>query len=110
LRSRRSGILSAPDESQLAPFFKKKLGQLSDSKLIFSSPKRHPGAHHPSFERDKIAMEKSKLDILDLEINVLKEHEKNLDKLLERLETLIEAIFQIQTRLEVLCEDIEKTL
>ncbi len=55
-------------------------------------------------------MEKSKIDVLDLVINVLKEHEKRLDELLERLETLIEAFFQIQTRLEVLCEDIEKTL
>ncbi len=81
-----------------------------DSKLILSSHKRHPGAHHPSFERDKIAMEKSKLDVLDLVINVLKEHENSLDKLLERLDTLIEAFSQIQTRLEVLCEAIEKTL
>jgi hypothetical protein len=53
-----------------------------DSKLILSSHKRHPGAHHPSFERDKIALEKNKLDVLDLVINVLKEHEKSLDKLL----------------------------
>jgi hypothetical protein len=43
---------------------------------------RHPRVHHPSFERDKIALEKNKLDVLDLVINVLKEHEKSLDKLL----------------------------
>ena len=55
-------------------------------------------------------MEKSKLDVLDLVIDVLKEHEKSLDKLLERLDTLIEALSQIQVRLEVLCESIEKAL
>jgi hypothetical protein len=82
----------------------------SDSKLILSSHMRHPRVHHPSFERDKIALEKNKLDVLDLVINVLKEHEKSLDKLLERLDTLIEAFSQIQTRLEVLCKDIEKIL
>jgi ABC-type transporter Mla subunit MlaD len=53
-------------------------------------------------------MEKSKLDVLDLVINILKEHEKNLDRLLERLDTLIEAFAQIQTRLEILCNTIEK--
>ena len=81
-----------------------------DSKLILYSHKRHPGAYNPIFERDKIAMEKNKLDVLDLVINVLKEHEKRLDMLLERLDTLIKAFSQIQTRLEVLCEEIEKTL
>ncbi len=54
-------------------------------------------------------MEKSKLDVLDLVINVLKEHEKSLNKLLERFDTLIEAFSKIQTRLEVLCESIEKS-
>jgi len=54
-------------------------------------------------------MDKSKLDVLDLVINILKEHEKNLDRLLERLEMLIEAFSQIQTRLETLCNTIEKT-
>jgi len=54
-------------------------------------------------------MEKSKLDVLDLVINILKEHEKNLDRLLERLEMLIETFSQIQTRLETLCNTIEKT-
>ena len=73
-----------------------------DSKLILYSNKRHPGAHHPSFERDKIAMEKSELDILDLIINVLNEHEKWLDMLFDMLDTFIEAFSQIQKRLEVL--------
>ena len=45
-----------------------------------------------------------------LVIDVLKEHEKSLDKLMERLDTLIEAFSQIQARLEVLCESIEKEL
>ncbi len=54
-------------------------------------------------------MEKSKLDVLDLVINVLKEHEMSLDKLLERFDTLIEAFSKIQTRREVLCESIEKS-
>ena len=52
---------------------------------------------------------RTKTDVLDLVINILKEHEKNLDRLLERLETLIDAFSQIQTRLETLCNTIEKT-
>ena len=55
-------------------------------------------------------MENSKLDVLDLVISVLKDHEKSLDRLLERLDTLIESFSQIQTRLEILCENIEKSL
>jgi hypothetical protein len=54
-------------------------------------------------------MKNSKLDTLDLVINVLKEHEKSLDELVERLDMLIDAFSIIQTRLEVLCDKIEKT-
>jgi len=54
-------------------------------------------------------MDKGKVDVLDLVINVLREHEATLDKLLERLDTLIEAFSVIQVRLEVLCEEMERT-
>lgn len=54
-------------------------------------------------------MDKSKLEALDLVINVLKEHEKRLDGLVERLDTLIDAFSRIQTRLEHMCNKIEQT-
>ena len=56
-----------------------------------------------------LGMDKGKVDVLDLVINVLREHEATLDKLLERLDTLIEAFSVIQVRLEVLCEEMERT-
>ena len=56
-----------------------------------------------------LGMDKGKVDALDLVISVLREHEATLDKLLERLDTLIEAFSTIQARLEVLCEEMERT-
>ena len=56
-----------------------------------------------------LGMDKGKVDALDLVISVLREHEATLDKLLERLDTLIEAFSVIQVRLEVLCEEMERT-
>ena len=56
-----------------------------------------------------LGMDKGKVDALDLVISVLREHEATLDKLLERLDTLIEAFSVIQARLEVLCEEMERT-
>ena len=52
-------------------------------------------------------MEKGQLEAIDLIINVLREHEKNLDNLLDRLDTLIEALSTTMARLEYLYERIE---
>ena len=52
-------------------------------------------------------MEKGQLEAIDLVINVLREHEKNLDNLLDRLDTLIEVLSTTMTRLEYIYESIE---
>jgi len=52
-------------------------------------------------------LEKGQLEAIDLIINVLREHEKNLDNLLDRLDTLIETISTIMARLEYFYEKIE---
>ena len=54
-------------------------------------------------------MENSKLDTLDFVINVLKEYDKSLNKLVERLYILINTFSIIQTRKEVMRYKIEKT-
>ncbi len=52
-------------------------------------------------------MEKGQLEAIDLIINVLRDHEKNLDNLLDRLDTLIETISTIMARMEYFYEKIE---
>jgi len=52
-------------------------------------------------------LEKGQLEAIDLIINVLREHEKNLDNLLDRLDTLIEVLSTTMARLEHLYERIE---
>lgn len=52
-------------------------------------------------------MEKGQLEAIDLIINVLREHEKTLDNLLDRLDTLIETLSATMARLEYLYERIE---
>ena len=52
-------------------------------------------------------MEKGQLEAIDLIINVLREHERNLDRLLDRLDTLIEALSATMARLEHLYDRIE---
>ena len=49
-------------------------------------------------------MKKGKLDAFDLVIKVLRDHEKNLDNLIERLETLSTQI----ARLEYIYDKIEQ--
>jgi len=39
--------------------------------------------------------EKAKLDVIDLVIKVLREHEHSLDQLIERLETLVQSMHEI---------------
>ena len=52
-------------------------------------------------------MEKGQLEAIDLIINVLREHEKNLDNLLDRLDTLIDALSTTMLRLEYIYESLE---
>ncbi len=52
-------------------------------------------------------MEKGQLEAIDLIINVLRDHEKNLDNLLDRLDILIETISTITARLEYFYEKTE---
>ncbi len=52
-------------------------------------------------------MDKSKLETFELVINVLMDHEKNLDNLLEKLETLIETLSTLVIRLEYVFEKLE---
>ena len=54
-------------------------------------------------------MEKSKLEAFDLVIGVLKEHEDNLDHLLNRLDTLVEVLSTLLVRLEYFYEQVEET-
>ena len=55
-----------------------------------------------------MALEKSRIDALDLIINALKEHEKNLDNLLNRLDNLLETFSNLLARLEYIYEKIEQ--
>lgn len=52
-------------------------------------------------------MEKNRLDAFDMIINVLREHEKNLDNRLDRLDTLLETLSTLSVRLEYLYRRIE---
>ena len=54
-------------------------------------------------------MEKSKLEAFDLVIGVLREHEDNLDHLINRLDTLVEVLSTLLVRLEYLYEQVEET-
>ena len=54
-------------------------------------------------------MEKNRLDAFDMIINVLREHEKNLDNLLDRLDTLLETLSTLSIRLEYLYGKIESS-
>ena len=49
-----------------------------------------------------IVMDKNRLDAFDMIINVLREHEKNLDNLLDRLDILLETLSTLSVRLEQL--------
>jgi hypothetical protein len=59
-----------------------------------------------SEEKKEWIIEKNRLDTFDLIINVLKEHEKRLDDLVGRLDTLIETLSTILGRLEYLSKKI----
>jgi hypothetical protein len=59
-----------------------------------------------SEEKKEWIIEKNRLDTFDLIINVLKEHEKRLDDLVGRLDTLIETPSTILGRLEYLSKKI----
>jgi hypothetical protein len=59
-----------------------------------------------SKEKREWTIAKNRLDTFDLLINVLKEHEKSLDNLVNRLDTLIETLSTISGRLEYLSERI----
>lgn len=60
-------------------------------------------------KQDRV-IEKNRLDTFDLIINVLREHEKGLDNLVDRLDTLIETLSTILGRLEYLSEKIQESL
>jgi len=53
-------------------------------------------------------VEKSKLEAFDLVIGVLREHENNLDHLINRLDTL-EVLSTLLVRLEYFYEQVEET-
>ncbi len=53
-------------------------------------------------------MKKGKLDAFDFVIKVLRDHEKNLDNLIERLETLLETLSTLIARLEYIYDKIEQ--
>jgi hypothetical protein len=53
-------------------------------------------------------VEKSKLEAFDLVIGVLREHEDNLDHLINRLDTL-EVLSTLLARLEYFYEQVEET-
>jgi hypothetical protein len=59
-----------------------------------------------SKEKRDWVIEENRLDTFDLIINVLKEHEKSLDDLVCRLDTLIETLSTIMGRLEYLSKKI----
>ena len=54
-------------------------------------------------------MERSKLEAFDLVIGVLREHEDNLDHLIDRLDTLVEVLSTLLVRLEYFYEQVEET-
>jgi hypothetical protein len=54
-------------------------------------------------------VEKSKLEAFDLVIGVLREHEDNLDHLINRLDTLVEVLSTLLIRLEYFYEQVEET-
>jgi hypothetical protein len=54
-------------------------------------------------------VEKSKLEAFDLVIGVLREHENNLDHLINRLDTLVEVLSTLLVRLEYFYEQVEET-
>jgi len=53
-------------------------------------------------------VEKSKLEAFDLVIGVLREHEDNLDHLINRLDTLVEVLSTLLVRLEYFYEQVEE--
>ena len=53
-------------------------------------------------------MKKGKLDAFDLVIKVLKDHEKSLDNLIGRLETLLDTLSTQIARLEYIYYNIEQ--
>jgi hypothetical protein len=59
-----------------------------------------------SKEKRDWVIEENRLDTFDLIINVLKEHEKSLDDLVCRLDTLTETLSAIMVRLEYLSKKI----
>jgi hypothetical protein len=61
----------------------------------------------PRDNQERTTLEKGQLEAIDLIINVLREHEKTLDNLLDRLDTLIETLSATMARLEYLYERIE---
>jgi hypothetical protein len=54
-------------------------------------------------------VEKSKLEAFDLVIGVLREHEDNLDHLINRLDTLVEVLSTLLVHLEYFYEQVEET-
>ena len=72
---------------------------------IQNTPKRH--STQPKVDQERITLEKGQLEAIDLIINVLRDHEKNLDNLLDRLDILIETISTITARLEYFYEKTE---
>ena len=55
-----------------------------------------------------IVMDKNRLNAFDMIINVLREHEKNLDNLLDRLDILLKTLSTLSVLLEHLYGRIEK--
>jgi hypothetical protein len=53
-------------------------------------------------------VEKRKLEAFDLVIGVLKEHEDNLDHLINQLDTLVEVLSILLVRLEYFYEQVEE--
>lgn len=72
---------------------------------IQNTPKRY--STQPKVDQERITLEKGQLEAIDLIINVLRDHEKNLDNLLDRLDILIETISTITARLEYFYEKTE---
>ncbi len=60
-----------------------------------------------SKEKREWSIEKNRLDTFDLIINILREHEKSLDNLVDRLDTLMETLTTILGRLEYVAEEIQ---
>ena len=72
---------------------------------IKNTPKRQPT--QPKVDQKRITLEKGQLETIDLIINVLRDHEKSLDNLLDRLDTLTEALSTILARMEYYYDKIE---